>query len=123
MIPLTSLIYGILGLSFINHKNEGFNWVSRTKLYAALKALAVRYPKQFSGVYFTKRGNLEHSKEIEDALFRLGGVLITQDLGGQQIRFKNNELNYVNQKLVKWLTTPQNRELVKKLASEFYQLI
>ncbi len=122
MIPLTDLIYGILGLSFINHKSEEFNWVSRTKLYAALKALAVRYPDQFTGVYFTKRGNLEHSKPIEDALFRLGGVLITKNLGGQQIGFQDNELGYVNQKLAKWLT-PQDRELIKKLASEFYQLV
>ncbi len=122
MVPLTNLIYGILGLSFINHKNEGFNWVFIIKLYAALKALAVRYPDQFTGVYFTKRGNLEHSKQIEDALFRLGGVLLTKSLDGQQIGFIDNQLSHVNQKLAKWLT-PQDRESVKKLAAEFYQLI
>jgi hypothetical protein len=122
MVPLTNIIYGILGLSFIDHKSEGFNWVSRSKLYDAIKVLAQRYPEQFSGVYFTKRGNLEHSKQIEDVLFRLGGVLITQSLGGQQIGFKDNELSYVNQKLTKWLA-PQDREIVKKLAAEFYQLI
>lgn len=121
-LSLTELIYGILGLSFINHKNEGFDWVSRTKLYAALKTLAVRYPDQFTGVYFTKRGNLEHSKQIEDVLFRLGGVLLTKSLSGQQISFKDSELKFINQKLAKWLT-PQDKELVKKLASEFYQLI
>lgn len=118
--PLTDLIYGIVGLTFLHYKSEGLTQIARDLVYAGLKALADSHLKYFSNVYFTQRGSLMHSKEVEDALSRLGGVLNTQGLRHQYLCFKESELGQVEKKLNKWFA-PDKREVIKKLAAEFYQ--
>lgn len=119
-IPLTDLVYGILGLTFLRHKNEGFTRIARDLVYAGVKALADRYSDYFSNIYFTERGSLAHSKQVEDVLSRLGGVLDVQNPRCQYISFKESELSQIEKKLNKWFA-PEKKEIVEKLASEFYQ--
>jgi hypothetical protein len=119
-LPLTDLIYGIIGLTFLYHKSEGLTRIARDLIYAGVKALTETHSEYFPNVYFTDRGSLSHSKQVEDVLFRLGGVLDIQNPRYQYISFKESELSQVEAKLSKWFT-PKNRDIVAKLAEDFYQ--
>lgn len=121
-VPLTDLIYGILGLTFLRHKAEGFTRIAWDQVYVGIKVLSEQHPKYFPNVYFTDRGNLAHSKQVEDALSRLGGVLDVRNPRCQYLSFNENELGYVEAKLKKWFT-PEKRKIIEKLAEEFYQKV
>jgi hypothetical protein len=118
---LTTLIYGMIGLTFLRHRSE-ITRISRDIVYTGMKILASRYPKYFPKLYFTQRGSLPHSKEIEDALFRLGGVLETSDFRYRYISFNESELEHVETKLNEWLSS-RDKEIIEKLAEEFYQIV
>jgi hypothetical protein len=119
-LPLTELIYGLLGLNFLQHRSEGFSRVSRNRVYLALKNLSDKYPKYFPRVFFTERGSLMHSKQVEDALFRLCGVVAVENPRYQYLGFNENELIHVEAKLKKWLTV-ENLKILEELAKEFYK--
>jgi hypothetical protein len=120
-LPLTSLIYGITGLTFLRHKSE-LSRVARDLVYTGVKTLASRHPKYFPKLYFTQRGSLSHSKEVEDAIYRLAGVLEVQNPSYQYLGFCESELDHVETKLNEWFS-PQTKKIVENLAQEFYQLI
>lgn len=119
--PLTVLIYGMTGLMFIRHRGELIQ-ITRDLIYTGVKILASRHSEYFPKLYFTQRGNLSHSKEVEDVLFRLGGVLFEIPPYYRHIKFEESELDCVETKLSKWLST-RNKEIVEKLAEEFYQIV
>jgi len=120
-IALTNLIYAVLGLVFLNHRQE-ITRILRENVYSILKTLAEQYPKYFPNVYFTKHGNLIHSNEIEDALFRLAGVITAGDFMYKYLRFNEDSLVKIKQTLKKknWFSE-EDRKIVEKLAEEFYQ--
>lgn len=118
--PVTELVYGILGLAFLRYKEEDFSRIARDQVYFGLKALAERYPSFFKRIYFTDRGGLPHSKEIEDALFRLGGVLTVENPKYQFLSFNRNELDQVEGKVKRWFDE-ETQAVIEKLADEFYE--
>ncbi len=120
-LPLTDLVYGILGLTFLRHKSE-VSGIARDLVYAGVKTLANRHSKYFPKLYFTQRGSLSHSKEVEDVIFRLGGVLEVRNPRYQFLSFKESELDYLNIKLNNWFSA-NDRKIVEGLAEEFYKLV
>jgi hypothetical protein len=121
-LPLTDLVYGIIGLAFLRHKSEGFTRIARDHVYAGVKALVGRHSEYFPKLYFTQRGSLSHSKEVEDVIFRLGGVLEVQNPRYQYLGFKESELDRVETKLDKWFSHG-NKQIVERLAEEFYRVV
>lgn len=122
LLPLTDLIYGLLGLTFLRLKNEGITRIARDRVYSVLKVLAERYPEYFPNVYFTQRGSLMHSKQVEDTLFHLGGVITVREPRYQYIGFDEEELVRVKSQLQKWFSV-DNRKIIKKLVKKFYKEI
>ncbi len=122
-ISLTELVYGILGLAFLRHRNEGLMKVARSAVYTFLKHLADRHPERFEEVFFVERGGFWHSKQVEDVLFRLnGGVLETSGLRHQYLSFSETELREVERNLENWLDTDA-RAVLEGFSEEFYQFV
>lgn len=119
-IPLTDLIYGILGLTFLNHQDEGFTQIPLDSVYSGLKTLAERHPECFPDVYFTGRGSRWHSRQVEDALFRLAGALSVMSPRCRYLVFNAGSLRRVEASLREWFD-PEVREVVEQLADEFYE--
>lgn len=119
-LPLTDLIYGILGLTFLRHKDDGLSQIPQDSVYSGVKVLSDRHPELFRNVYFTDRGSLPHSKQIEDALFRLAGVLAVMNPRYQYLAFNTGSLPHVEGNMRDWFE-PDEREMVEQLAEEFYQ--
>jgi hypothetical protein len=119
---VTELVYGILGWAFIQHKTDQFTRIPRDQVYIGLKELADKHPAYFRRIYFADRGGLPHSKEIEDALFRLGGVIAVENPKNQYLRFNETELGHVESKLGSWFDD-ETRASVKSLAEEFYGVV
>ncbi len=120
-VPLTEVLYGILGLVFLRHKKDGFMKVHRNEVYRVSRILAGRYPKYFLGVYFSESGTFPYSQQIEDALSRLlGGVLGVRNPRGQYLCFEEEELLHVTEKLEKWLDA-LDRIAIGRMAEEFYE--
>jgi len=119
-LPLTDLVYGILGFTFLRHKDV--TQIARDHVYSGLKALSERYPEYFPSLYFTDRGDLKHSKQVEDALFRLAGVLAVKNPRYQYLSFNENQLPHVETKTKNWFDA-STRAVVEKLAEEFYVVV
>lgn len=120
-LPLTDLVYGILGLTFLSHDNT--HQILRDSVYSGLRFLAEKHPMWFPTMHFTDRGGLQHSKEIEDALYRLGaGVLEVKNPRYQYISFSDRQLTQVKKNLSAWLDNDA-RKAIDVLAAEFHEHI
>jgi len=115
---IAELIYGILGLTFLQHRR--LTRILQNNVYSILSILADRHPMYFPGAPFTLYGRLMHSKQVENALSRLGGVITVDAPRYKYMRFSEDELPCVKQNLEQWFSR-KNRQIIKKLAREFYR--
>lgn len=121
-LPLTDVVYAVLGLNFLKRKAEGFTQIARDLVYVGIKSLVDRHPEYFPNVYFRKRGRLMHSKSVEDTLFRLGGVLTVRNPRHQYLSFNDSELPHV-EKIIRERFSPSIRAIIEQLADEFYEKV
>lgn len=116
----TDLVYFIIGLTFIKHKMPS---IARDAIYEGFEALSKKHPIEFSNFYFVPRGGIHHSNEIEDILFRLGGVMSVANPRYQNMEFPIGSLPVVEQRFKKLIPEETARKIIDKLVDEFFVAI
>ena len=116
-ISPTDLVYLILGLTFDKHSLQS---IPRDYVYKGFEALSNRHPQDFPDFYFVQRGTIPHSNELEDILFRLGGVMECSNPGYQHMRFSNKSLEVVQKRFQRICSDTQIQNEIIKLVEEFF---